>query len=619
MTPEAKARQQIDVMLTASGWVVQDYNALNPSARQGIAVREVPLKSGRCDYLLLVDRVPVGVIEAKKQGNTLSAVADQSGHYAENLPDFLAALTPGRLRFLYESTGAETFFRDEADPRMRDNTESRPLERLPTVDLEKMLKQVAFGDRSEDTLTSLASRLARLDRAITAPRRAELTQLAGGKTLAELSAALLRAFDPDVIAEKATGIPGASPDEVDPASSRKPAPSSRSKLANRSTNPRCATLSPMRGRRPIRSSTSSPWTKSPAKASTPRRKKRPKASSRSFREYIEHATRRDQGTANPLQPHLRQRLTEDAQGTGEQTPRHPAAWTPDPLADAYRQVPPAKVQGQLRRFADLVSLVRFALEQEPILEPFEEHVRQRFNTWLEEKLVAGITFEPDQLAWLEKMRDYISARGSVDNDHLEADNVLGPINRAFGERLWPLMEELKLGRVKIQDVLVMLNQMQADGVIERFAIGGAVGATFYLEPVDTLDVDVFITFKPDPGSLIVSPSAIFDYLRGFGCQMEGEYIVIGGWPVQFLPPTGPLVEEALAEAVTRDVEEIATRVFTAEHLAAIALQTGRAKDKARLLQFVEEGALDAERFQQIIARHALVNRWQQFQRQFLDI
>ena len=102
------------------------------------------------------------------------------------------------------------------------------------------------------------------------------------------------------------------------------------------------------------------------------------------------------------------------------------------------------MRGQLRRFTDLVSLVRFALEQEPILEPFEEHVRQRFNTWLEEKRAAGTTFEPDQLAWLEKMRDYISASGSVDRGHLEADNVLGPIYRAFGERLWPLMEELNL-------------------------------------------------------------------------------------------------------------------------------------------------------------------------------
>ena len=164
----------------------------------------------------------------------------------------------------------------------------------------------------------------------------------------------------------------------------------------------------------------------------------------------------------------------------------------------------------------------------------------------------------------------------------------------------------------------MLNRMQADGVIDRYAIGDAVGATFYLEPVDTLDVDVFIAFKPEPESLIVSPSPIFDYLRKFRCTMEGEYIVIGGWPVQFRPPTGPLVEEALAEASTRDVDGIEARVFTAEHLAAIALETGRAKDKARLLQFVEEGALDAERFEQIVARHGLVDRWQQFQRQFLE-
>jgi predicted 3-demethylubiquinone-9 3-methyltransferase (glyoxalase superfamily) len=59
-------------------------------AGQGIAIREVPLKTGPCDYLLLVNRRPVGVIEAKKAGTTLSGVTEQSGHYAENLPDFFA-------------------------------------------------------------------------------------------------------------------------------------------------------------------------------------------------------------------------------------------------------------------------------------------------------------------------------------------------------------------------------------------------------------------------------------------------------------------------------------------------------------------------------------------------
>jgi len=172
--------------------------------------------------------------------------------------------------------------------------------------------------------------------------------------------------------------------------------------------------------------------------------------------------------------------------------------------------------------------------------------------------------------------------------------------------------------MNIKEVIVTINQMQADGVIDRYAIGGAVGATFYLEPVATLDLDIFVALHTAPGSRIVSPKPIFDYLTSRGCKTEGEYIVIAGWPVQFLPPTGPLVEEALAQAVEKDVEGTPTRVFSPEHLAAIALQTGRAKDKARVLQFVEAGVLDAKQFQAILTRHGQVARWQQFEKQFLS-
>jgi type I restriction enzyme R subunit len=70
MTPEEKARIDIDAQLTACGWILQDYKALNLSAAPGIAVREVPLKTGPCDYLLLVNCIPVGVVEAKKTGTT---------------------------------------------------------------------------------------------------------------------------------------------------------------------------------------------------------------------------------------------------------------------------------------------------------------------------------------------------------------------------------------------------------------------------------------------------------------------------------------------------------------------------------------------------------------------
>jgi hypothetical protein len=171
--------------------------------------------------------------------------------------------------------------------------------------------------------------------------------------------------------------------------------------------------------------------------------------------------------------------------------------------------------------------------------------------------------------------------------------------------------------VSISQVIALVNQMEAAGVIGRYAVGGAVGATFYLEPVATLDVDIFVAFRQEPGQRLLSPQPILDYLTAHGGVPQGEYIVAAGWPVQFLPPTGPLVEEALAQAVTVDVEGTPARVFTAEHLAAIALETGRAKDKARLLQFIEAGAIRAEVFQSILARHGLADRWREFEQTFL--
>jgi hypothetical protein len=172
--------------------------------------------------------------------------------------------------------------------------------------------------------------------------------------------------------------------------------------------------------------------------------------------------------------------------------------------------------------------------------------------------------------------------------------------------------------MNIKETISMINKMQTDGVIQRYAIGGAVGATFYLEPVATLDVDVFVALQPEVGKLLANPQPIFDYLKARGGTMNGEYIVVAGWPVQFLPAANPLTAEALEQAVEKDVAGVPARVFTAEHLAAIALQTGRAKDKARLLQFAEAGGLDAARFQDIILRHGLTEAWKRFEKQFLD-
>ncbi len=122
MTPEQEARKNIDDKLKEAGWVIQDYSQLNPSASIGVAIREFPFKRGFADYLLMVNRKAVGVIEAKPVGTTLGGVDWQSEKYVNNLPDILQYdFDP--LPYVYESTGVETLFRNLRDPDAR----SRPV------------------------------------------------------------------------------------------------------------------------------------------------------------------------------------------------------------------------------------------------------------------------------------------------------------------------------------------------------------------------------------------------------------------------------------------------------------------------------------------------------------
>src|SRR5271157_3681133 len=161
----------------------------------------------------------------------------------------------------------------------------------------------------------------------------------------------------------------------------------------------------------------------------------------------------------------------------------------------------------------------------------------------------------------------------------------------------------------MKTTLETINCMQADGVIGLYAIGGAVAATFYLEPAATLDIDVFVTLPSPPGSSLLSLSPIYEYLTARGCRVEREYIVIGHWPVQFLAPNSDLEREAISQAREAEVEGVKTSVMTAEHLVAIALQTGRAKDHARIVQFLEQDAVDRHKLSRLLARHGLVPKW----------
>ena len=115
MTPEEKAREQIDAQLAASGWAVQTKDIINLSAARGVAICELSFATGEPDYTLFVDGKALGTTEAKPAGHSLVGVEEQSAKYVSGVPFGLPAWK-SPLPFCYESTGTETFFTNRLDP-----------------------------------------------------------------------------------------------------------------------------------------------------------------------------------------------------------------------------------------------------------------------------------------------------------------------------------------------------------------------------------------------------------------------------------------------------------------------------------------------------------------------
>ena len=158
----------------------------------------------------------------------------------------------------------------------------------------------------------------------------------------------------------------------------------------------------------------------------------------------------------------------------------------------------------------------------------------------------------------------------------------------------------------------VLNELEQERVFSRYAIGGAMGAIFYTEPFLTFDLDVFIVL-PQTAEGLLSLTPIYDALRASGYkQQENECVVIEGIPVQFLPAYNSLVEEALNHAQTITYENVSTRVLRSEYLVAIALQTGRSKDRERVRILREQTSLDMDLLADVLKRHQLEEKWNQW-------
>ena len=157
--------------------------------------------------------------------------------------------------------------------------------------------------------------------------------------------------------------------------------------------------------------------------------------------------------------------------------------------------------------------------------------------------------------------------------------------------------------------LQVLNELEKEGVFARYAIGGAMAATFYTEPFLTFDLDVFVVMPQTTGGLLTL-APLYDALRARGySEQENECIMIEGVPVQFLPTYNALLEEALNDAQEIMYEDVPARVLRSEHLLAICLQTGRSKDRDRVRILREQAQLDMNFLADILRRHQLEEEW----------
>jgi hypothetical protein len=141
----------------------------------------------------------------------------------------------------------------------------------------------------------------------------------------------------------------------------------------------------------------------------------------------------------------------------------------------------------------------------------------------------------------------------------------------------------------------------------NYAIGGAIGASFYLPAMQTEDLDVFVFLPASSGPLVIL-TPVYRALEAQGGKVEREYVRFGNWPVQILIDANSLIAEAIRDAVDTDYDGVPTRVFTAEHLCAIALQTGRTKDYARVTMFLEENEVNLKGLWALTARFGLSER-----------
>lgn len=330
-----------------------------------------------------------------------------------------------------------------------DKTDSRPIERKRSVPFDKLIMSVALGIRDEDTITSLAGRLARLDREINEKDRKEIEDAAEGKSLKQIINNLLDAVDPDKRLEKAKEIiktESPTDKEIKEASE---------KLVNEACRPfddpelRNTIIEIKKRNEQIIDTVSKD--KVVFTGFDEQAKEKARTIVDTFKKFIEE--NKDELTALQIiysSPYGKRHLTyEQIKQLAEAIEKPPYSLTQERVWQAYEQLEKSKVMGAgpQRLLTNIISLIRFAIGKSNILEPFSDIVDRRFGDWLKQQEKLGKKFTAEQMEWLIMIKDHIATSLSIEMNDFE----LAPfyekggavkLYQVFGKELDSILEEL---------------------------------------------------------------------------------------------------------------------------------------------------------------------------------
>ena len=154
------------------------------------------------------------------------------------------------------------------------------------------------------------------------------------------------------------------------------------------------------------------------------------------------------------------------------------------------------------------------------------------------------------------------------------------------------------------DVFRVLNDLEGEAIIERYALGGAMAMVFWAEPTVTFDLDIFV-FLPETGSPLVSLEPLYAALRRRGFEPRAEHVLVHDPPVQFIASPNTLADEAIEHAASQEIDGVPFRVMRPEHLAALWLQAGGAKRRERVELLRQSGSLDESALAEVCRRHGV--------------